>query len=87
MKYIFTLKDRLTGEIKEYVSNYKYSIKDLLYQWLEGNFECDCNRALFFWNWEKELPCNTSKENRRIDLLQIRKQKSGKVIYEQEIQD
>jgi hypothetical protein len=30
------------------------------YQWLDGNYSCDCNRSLFLYDHdpEKELPCD-----------------------------
>lgn len=81
MKYIITLKDRVTGDQIDYRQPYdyqdtKYATTDqhVRSQWLEGNYECDCNRALFLWNYEGEgLPCNSFQDdiNRRIDLLKI----------------
>ena len=82
MKYIIKLKDRLTGYERDYIRDYPYEVTDLLYLWLEGNFACDCNRALFLWDWEIELPCNRDERNRRIDLIYIKELKSGKIIYE-----
>lgn len=83
MKYIITLKDRITGYQREYVQPYDYQDRpersstadeQVKYQWLEGNYECDCNRALFLWDHEgEELSCNKYQDDttRRIDLLKI----------------
>lgn len=81
MKYIVTLKDRVTGYKIDYEQPYdyqdtKYATADqqVRSQWLEGNYECDCNRALFLWNYEGEkLPCSSFQDDtdRRIDLLKI----------------
>ncbi len=60
MQYIFHLQDTVSGDSTEYHDNYEYDEEGVLYQWLEGNYSCDCNRSLFLWNWDetKHLPCN-----------------------------
>lgn len=81
MKYVITLKDRITSYQIDYKQLYNYQDTEhatadqhVRSQWLEGNYQCDCNRALFLWNYEgEELPCNSFQDDidQRIDLLKI----------------
>lgn len=83
MKYKITLKDRATGYQRDCAHGYDYqddperfytADTKVKYQWLEGNCECDCNRALLLWNFKgEEVPCNQYQDDatRRIDLLKI----------------
>lgn len=95
MKYTVTLKDRVTGDRRDYTQDYDYqddaddperyytADEKVAYQWLEGNYECDCNRALFLWNWAgEEVPCNQYQNDatRRIDLLKI-VDDTGRLVY------
>ena len=93
MKYTVTLKDGMTGDQRDCIQDYDYqddperyytADEKVKYQWLEGNYECDCNRALFLWNWDgEEVPCNQYQNDftRRIDLLKI-VDSTGRLIYE-----
>jgi len=73
MKYTITLKDRVTGDQIDYTQPYNYvdtksAVADqhVRSQWLEGNYECDCNRALFLWNYiGVELSCNSFQDKDR----------------------
>jgi hypothetical protein len=85
MKYIFTLKDSVTGYQRDYIDSWDYSEDGLIFYWTDGNFGCDCNRALALWNWSdeaKDIPCNV--EGNRIRLLRIAEQETGHIIHETE---
>ena len=50
MKYNFELKDGNT--VITYKDDYDYKdINLMLYQWLEGNYSCDCNRKMFMYDY------------------------------------
>lgn len=60
-QYLIKLRNTKTGESTEHQDNYDYGgDQDLmLFQWLENNFSCDCNRSIFMYDDEdKELPCS-----------------------------
>lgn len=64
MKYTIKLKDTRTNETRsvEVDDTETGGLHGLLFQWFENNFSCDCNRSLFFYDWDdwddsKELPC------------------------------
>jgi hypothetical protein len=74
MKYIFTLKDGNT--IINYNENFEWEDQNLmLFQWLENNYSCDCNRRLFMYN-DFEATCGDE-----VELLKITDIK-GRIIYE-----
>ena len=54
------LTDTRTGETRTYDDD-DFSE----YMWSEGNWSCDCNRWLFFTNWEtdEDLPCSEYGKN------------------------
>ena len=93
--YEFMLKDRRNGKEhiqinkglspgeKQTFENRGHYVDDdhAIFHWTEGNFECDCNRSLFMYDHDasEELKCNTSDNDRVIDLLWIKK--DGVVIW------
>lgn len=56
---------------------YKYEVEPDDYLWSEGNYSCDCNRSLFFhdWNEPEKRECGDSEFSIRISDM------TGKVIY------
>ena len=51
------------------------------YIWEEGNFKCDCNRKLFFYNHEisdDELECSEDKYS-----VNIHDYKNGNILYKE----
>lgn len=57
-----------------------------LFIWTDGNFDCDCNRALFFRRAnneeDEELTCNVGLNIIRMDRIIIRE--TGRVVYDRE---
>lgn len=47
MAYKVALKNNSTGEVRFSLSELQWEESDE-YLWTDGNFGCDCNRALFF---------------------------------------
>jgi len=46
--YIVSIQKTSTGEVREYIErDHDWSDLDE-YMWTDGNYGCDCNRALFF---------------------------------------
>ena len=49
MKYSLRIKNNATGESRVYKDDYDWAEEYLFrYQYTEGNYSCDCNRAIFF---------------------------------------
>lgn len=77
-----------TGEIREFVNDYELlEIGDSApstFMWADGNYSCDCNRALFFLrageedDSEDETPCGDGAYS-----VRVRNKLSGKVIYDE----
>lgn len=80
MKYTVTIRNNETGEIKVHKDNYDWkdnteggylttAFEGFTYQWTDGNFGCDCNRAIFMYGYDKEAgrKCSTGK----FDLIKI----------------
>ena len=67
MKYTFYMKDMETGEQKYHNGTCDYEDdNDMMWDWFEGDFSCDCNRWLAFTDWEEDfedVSCNED-ENR-----------------------
>jgi hypothetical protein len=51
------IKKVATGEVKEVTFDFEYNP----YIWEEGNFSCDCNRAIFFGEPESEQYCSDDR--------------------------
>ncbi len=65
MKFTVTIRNNETGEIKIHHDTYDWednnhgeyftsAFEGFTYQWTEGNFGCDCNRAIFMYGYDKE---------------------------------
>jgi len=69
MKYTITLRDNSTGETKDYQEKYDWEEEhSMLYQWFDGNYSCDCNRAIFMkGEYIENAPCSDGK----IDVIKI----------------
>jgi hypothetical protein len=49
MKYKFTIKNTKTDEVRVYSDDYDWDDEhNMMFQWFENNYHCDCNRALCF---------------------------------------
>jgi len=84
MKYIYTLFDKKTGLQSEYKEDYDWDNEStMLFQWLENNYDCDCNRSIFLYGYDEKTnyPCCSGEADRQIDLLKITDQETGKVVY------
>jgi hypothetical protein len=57
------IKDTITGGIRTYIPEFGDSLTDEenTWQWTEGNFGCDCNRSIFYTDWEEEHPCHKGR--------------------------
>jgi hypothetical protein len=69
-----------TGEIREYQSSLPLDCitnQPLCYLWEEGNFSCDCNRELLFYDHEID---DTSCSNNRFDVNIVL---DDKIIYKE----
>ncbi len=77
-KYIIILKDRETEEIKDIEYEWNGSEESLDCYWQEGNYACDCNRFLVFYNdYDVLHPCG----HERFELINMRKQDSKEYLY------
>ena len=59
--YFIVLRDTRNGKYKILGETSEHQDPEsMLFLWSEGNFSCDCNRSLFFYDddEEQELPCN-----------------------------
>ena len=73
MKYTFTLRDTRDGKAVVYNEDYDWPDEHLmLFQWLDNNYSCDCNRWLFFTDGDddaEDLPCSGSDNAIVIDRI------------------
>ncbi|MHB8098050.1 MAG: hypothetical protein ACYDD5_00490 [Sulfuricurvum sp.] len=68
MKYSFTLYDPVSKITVVYKDHFDWkSESNMLFQWLENNYSCDCNRDLFMYGHDSGRPCGED-----IQLLEIR---------------
>lgn len=76
MMYTFTLLDTANNKLVQYNENFDWEDESLmLFQWLENNYSCDCNRRLFMYNDDiSSYRCGSE-----VLLLQI-KDNTGKII-------
>lgn len=75
--YNIALQDKETGETK--IIKYESQFKDgddedndmvVDFMWTEGNYSCDCNRHVFFYDSDAgENPCG----DKRFNLVKIEK--------------
>ena len=65
--YLITLKDTHTGEVKVIEDDYAEDITewDVVFNWEENNYSCDCNRGAFFY--DEDFPCGDG----RFELIKI----------------
>lgn len=68
MKYEVHIRCVESGEVRVYVSDLDHPQGWLSdgqeYMWTEGNWSCDCNRELFFRDWDvddERLTCGETK--------------------------
>jgi hypothetical protein len=73
------LRDTVTGDTKQYeICGYFAGDEFWSFAWKEGNFSCDCNRAILLWDGaETEFPCGTG----RIIVEKIVRVKTGATVY------
>jgi len=75
------LRDKVSGFEKVlYQSKYR-DVDHVLYQWIDGNYSCDCNRSLLLWDWNGEKTLECSSGENQIELISIHNAKTGEVIY------
>ena len=68
-----------TKESRIYHDDYKREKKDDFYIWAEGNFSCDCNRSIFFYDYEEDKEMDCSKGRIVIEKIVIRG--TGETVY------
>lgn len=83
MKVTVSIQKVQTGEVREYVDEYARFRENGSYDdfmWSEGNYGCDCNRALFFalaaGEEDPDHPCGHDQY-----WVSIREEGSEKVLY------
>jgi hypothetical protein len=65
IKITAVLRDTRTGEVREHHyldeagADQEDTIHGVLWVWTEGNYECDCNRSIFMYGVDKQMPCNS----------------------------
>ncbi len=71
------LRDTRTGKCVQHTCKIEKEWEPgQFHQWTEGNYSCDCNRSLFMYGEEGELPCNNGKNVIVLDRLQV-----GDTVY------
>lgn len=48
MRYMVYITRVADGKMREHREEGDWTDAGMAYQWFEGNYSCDCNRALFF---------------------------------------
>ena len=56
MSYKVAIRKNETGEIRMYHANEEWHSASH-FMWVDGNYACDCNRALFFNGEDGDYPC------------------------------
>lgn len=80
MLYSFTLHDTANGTTVVYNDSYDYEDERLmLFQWLQNNYNCDCNRRAFMYN-DDETDYECGEE---VILLKI-VDADGRIVYEKD---
>lgn len=54
MAYTVRMRNNETGEVRDLSMDFEWPESDGDFLWSDGNYACDCNRALFFFNWGPE---------------------------------
>lgn len=77
------IKDTETGEVRERYTDLPLegdATHPDTFNWKENNFSCDCNRHLFFTNWESDtdMPCGKSRY-----LANLINPVDGKIFYQE----
>jgi len=57
MSYKVAIRKNETGEIRMVTDAGIEWDDDSHFLWTDGNYACDCNRALFFYGEDDEYPC------------------------------
>lgn len=82
MPYTVHIRNNETGEVRHYRSDdvltYAYPESrepDQLWIWKEGNYSCDCNRALYFCRAadeaEIDVPCDVDGKPRAYSVTHV----------------
>ena len=67
MLYKYKLYDPITGKTIIYEDKFDWPDEELmLFQWLENNYSCDCNRRHFMYGMSVEHTCGEE-----VQLLEI----------------
>lgn len=85
LKIIEAIRCNATGETRERESCIFWWHRDKgphLYNWEDGNFSCDCNRAMFFADAagepDPDVPCSDG-----LFSVRLRNAKTGEVFYDE----
>lgn len=65
MRFDIHLRDTLTGATKIDRDDFEWQTEQaMLFQWIEGNYSCDCNRGAVLYDEDPDLPCSPLGTNR-----------------------
>ena len=77
------LRDTVTGYSRVYETDGFWEDGQFIdFIWRDGNFRCDCNRALFLWDWDEDndLPCDHGTPRIVIDKI-VPRGEAGPILY------
>lgn len=77
----FTIRQNSTGKTRVFTDTYDddYPLHTVEFLWSEGNYSCDCNRAIFFHNWGPESDDRTCGHTDYAVMLAVVRE-TGQVI-------
>jgi hypothetical protein len=81
MNVLARIKQVSTGEVRTYETDFLEGSTDyeIVFQWEENNYSCDCNRAMFFNNYaepDRKYPCGETE-------YKVRVFSNGRLLYEE----
>jgi len=85
LKTIETIRCNATGEIRELESSIRWFNGDdgpHTFIWSDGNFACDCNRAMFFAQMGSEPDPNVECSD-GLFAVRLKNWKTGEVFYDE----
>ena len=56
-----TMRDNNTNEVRVLHKKLEWFERGSDFMWSDGNFSCDCNRALFFYDHDIDIECGESR--------------------------
>ena len=81
MNIIARIKDTSTGQTRTYRESRDRTTNAMVFLWSEGNFGCDCNRAIFFHgDPDVDRGCNWPPNDNKY-LVEVRDEDTAELIY------